>query len=69
MSYAPEARCGKWFDRGVDTKDYSVRMWEKLGFPRVLEEPLPKNYKGRFQYHYRLTRQEYGERRTGSSSI
>lgn len=47
-------------------KDYNVRsrrMWEKHGFTRVLEEPLlPQPQKGKWQYHYRLTRQEFIER-------
>jgi len=47
-------------------EDYNIRsrrMWEKHGFMRVLEEPLPQPQKGQWQYHYRLTRQEYIERR------
>ena len=43
-------------------EDYNVRsrrMWEKHGFTRVLEEPLPQPQKGKWQYHYRLTRQEF----------
>ena len=50
-------------------EDYNVRsrrMWEKHGFTRVMEEPLePQPQKGKWQYHYRLTRQEFiGRRRT-----
>jgi aminoglycoside 6'-N-acetyltransferase len=41
----------------------SVRMWEKLGFSRILAKPLPAHYKGQWEYHYRLTRQEFLERR------
>jgi RimJ/RimL family protein N-acetyltransferase len=48
-------------------EDYNVRsrrMWEKHGLTRVLEEPLePQPQKGQWQYHYRLTRQEFIERR------
>lgn len=48
-------------------EDYNIRsrrMWEKHGFTRVLEEPLePQPQKGKWQYHYRLTRQEFIERR------
>ncbi len=44
----------------------SVRMWEKLGFSRVLAKPLPQPQRGKYQYHYRLTRQEFIERRAGS---
>ncbi len=48
-------------------EDYNVRsrrMWEKHGFARILEEPLtPQPQKGQWQYHYRLTRQEFIQRR------
>ncbi|NLG25761.1 MAG: GNAT family N-acetyltransferase [Clostridiales bacterium] len=47
-------------------EDYNVRscrMWEKHGFTRVLSEPLPQPQKGRWQYHYRLTRAEFTDRR------
>jgi len=48
-------------------EDYNVRsrrVWEKHGFTRVLEELLePQPQKGKWQYHYRLTRQEYLERK------
>jgi len=46
-------------------EDYNVRsrrMWEKHGFTRVLEEPLPQPQKGQWQYHYRLTKQEHLQR-------
>lgn len=46
-------------------EDYNIRscrIWEKHGFRRVLEEELPQPQKGRYQYHYRLTRQEYVNR-------
>lgn len=37
-------------------------MWEKHKFKRVLEEELqPQQQKGKWQYHYRLTRQEFIE--------
>ena len=46
--------------------DYNIRsrrMWEKYGFTQVLKEPLePQPQKGKWQYHYRLTRQEFVER-------
>lgn len=56
---------------GVDVlhcfcEDYNVRsrrMWEKHGFTQVLAEPLPKGQKGRVQFHYRLTREAYIQRR------
>ncbi|MCL2058199.1 MAG: GNAT family N-acetyltransferase [Oscillospiraceae bacterium] len=48
-------------------EDYNVRsrrMWEKHGFARILEEPLePQPQKGKWQYHYRLTRQDFARRR------
>ena len=44
-------------------EDYNVRsrrVWEKHGFTQVLKEPLePQPQKGKWQYHYRLTREEY----------
>jgi aminoglycoside 6'-N-acetyltransferase len=43
-----------------DYNTRSKRMWEKHGFAKVLEEPLePQPQKGNWQYHYRLTRQEF----------
>jgi hypothetical protein len=42
----------------------SRRMWEKHGFTRILEEPLePQPQRGIWQYHYKLTRQEFINRR------
>jgi RimJ/RimL family protein N-acetyltransferase len=46
-------------------EDYNPRarrVWEKNGFTLALTEPLPQPQKGKFQYHYRFTRQEYIER-------
>jgi RimJ/RimL family protein N-acetyltransferase/SAM-dependent methyltransferase len=44
-------------------EDYNIRsrrVWEKNGFKQVLAEPLlPQPQKGKWQYHYRLTREEY----------
>ncbi len=43
-------------------EDYNVRsrrMWEKTGFSLVLTENLPQPQKGKYQFHYRLTREEY----------
>jgi RimJ/RimL family protein N-acetyltransferase len=38
----------------------SRRMWEKHGFTQALKEPLePQPQKGQWQYHYRLTKQDY----------
>lgn len=45
--------------------DYNVRsrrVWEKNGFSLVLTEELPQGQKGKLQYHWRLTREEYSER-------
>jgi hypothetical protein len=48
-------------------EDYNVRsrrMWEKHGLTRVLAESLtPQPQKGQWQYHYRITRREFIERR------
>lgn len=48
-------------------EDYNVRsrrMWEKHRFTRVLEEALnPQPQKGKWQYHYRLTRRDFIESR------
>ncbi|MEA4889017.1 MAG: GNAT family N-acetyltransferase [Clostridiaceae bacterium] len=47
-------------------EDYNIRsrrVWEKNGFTLVLTENLPQPQKGKFQYHYRLTRQDYSKRR------
>ncbi|MFD1177806.1 GNAT family N-acetyltransferase [Paenibacillus puldeungensis] len=62
------AFCGEYVDvLHCFCEDYNIRsqrMWEKHGFTRVLEEPLePQPQKGQWQYHYRLTRQEFIERR------
>jgi hypothetical protein len=46
-------------------EDYNIRsrrMWEKHGFTRILEVPLPQPQKGKWEYHYRLTRKEFIER-------
>ncbi|MCL1793958.1 MAG: GNAT family N-acetyltransferase [Oscillospiraceae bacterium] len=62
------AFCGEYVDAlHCFCEDYNVRsrrMWEKHGFVRVLQEPLePQPQKGQWQYHYRLTRREFIERR------
>jgi hypothetical protein len=47
-------------------EDYNIRsrrVWEKNSFTLVLTESLPQPQKGKYQYHYRLTRQEYIRRR------
>ncbi len=40
----------------------SCRVWEKNGFELILREPLEQPQKGKFQHHYRLTREEYENR-------
>jgi RimJ/RimL family protein N-acetyltransferase len=47
------------------SEDYNVRsckMWEKNGFSLILKEKLPQPQKGKYQYHYRLTSDEYTTR-------
>jgi aminoglycoside 6'-N-acetyltransferase len=46
-------------------EDYNIRsrrVWEKNGFTLALTEDLPQPQKGKYQYHYRLTCQEYIQR-------
>lgn len=43
-------------------EDYNVRccrVWEKNGFTLILSEVLPLPQKGKHQYHFRLTKEEY----------
>jgi aminoglycoside 6'-N-acetyltransferase len=42
-----------------DYNPRSRRMWEKSGFTLILTEALPQPQKGKYQYHFRLTREEY----------
>jgi aminoglycoside 6'-N-acetyltransferase len=42
-----------------DYNKRSQRVWEKNGFSLILEEALPQPQKGKIQYHYRLTKDEY----------
>lgn len=47
-------------------EDYNVRstrVWEKNGFSLVQADALPEGQKGKYQYHFRLTRQEYEKRK------
>ena len=47
-------------------EDYNTRarrMWEKNGFTLILSEDLPQPQKGKYQYHYRLTKEEYLDKR------
>ena len=62
------AFCGEYVDvLHCFCEDYNARsrrMWEKHGLTRILEEPLnPQPQKGKWQYHYRITRQEFTEYR------
>lgn len=46
-------------------EDYNIRscrVWEKNGFSLVQMDALPQPQKGKYQYHYRLTKQEYQKR-------
>ena len=43
-------------------EDYNIRskrVWEKNNFELILEEELPQPQKGKYQYHYRITKNEY----------
>ncbi len=45
-------------------EDYNIRsrrMWEKNGFKLIFAEALTQPQKGKYQYHFRLTREEYIE--------
>lgn len=37
----------------------SIRVFEKNGFTRILSEPLPQPQIGKFQYHWRLTQEDF----------
>lgn len=46
-------------------EDYNLRsqrIWQKNGFTLVRTDELPQPQKGKLQYHYALTRQEYVDR-------
>ncbi len=48
------------------SEDYNIRsrrMWEKNGFTLILSEDLPQPQKGKYQYHYRLTKEEYFDKK------
>ena len=47
-------------------EDYNIRsrrVWEKNGFSLVMTEEIPQPNKGKLQYHWRLTKDEYNERK------
>ncbi|MFC1948386.1 GNAT family N-acetyltransferase [Chloroflexota bacterium] len=44
------------------SEDYNIRsrmMWKKNGFTLILAEEIPQPQKGKYQYHYRLTKHAY----------
>ncbi len=46
-------------------EDYNIRsrrVWEKNGYTLAQVEPLPQPQRGKYRYHYRLTREEYVKR-------
>jgi RimJ/RimL family protein N-acetyltransferase len=50
-------------------EDYNIRsrrVWEKNGFTFIHSEPLQQPQKGKFQYHWRLTREDYIQNRRTS---
>lgn len=50
-------------------EDYNIRsrrVWEKNGFQLVFTEEIPQPHKGKVQYHWRLTKDEYQERKIES---
>jgi len=42
-----------------DYNKRSQKIFQKNGFTLIFEEALPLNYKGKMTYHYRLTKNEY----------
>ena len=47
-------------------EDYNIRsrrVWEKNGFSLIQMDALAQPQKGKYQYHYRLTKQEYENRK------
>jgi RimJ/RimL family protein N-acetyltransferase len=42
-----------------DYNPSSRRVWEKNGFSLILSEPLPQPQKGKWQHHWRLTREYF----------
>lgn len=46
-----------------DYNKRSQRMWQKHGFSLAMTEDLPQPQKGKFQYHYTLSRKQFVERR------
>ncbi len=53
-------------------EDYNIRsrrVWEKNGFTLILTEEIPQPSKGKLQYHWRLTKDEYDRRRDEESRV
>lgn len=49
------------------SEDYNIRskrVWEKNGFTLALMEEIPHPIKGKLQYHWRLTKDEYNDRKS-----
>jgi RimJ/RimL family protein N-acetyltransferase len=47
-------------------EDYNIRsrrVWEKNGFTLIFKEEIPQPHKGKLQYHWKLTKDEYDEHR------
>ena len=47
-------------------EDYNIRsrrVWEKNGFQLVLTEEIPQPHKGKLQFHWRLTKDEYEQQK------
>lgn len=42
-----------------DFNPRSMKVWEKNGFKLVYKKKEPESYKGKYEHHYRLTRDEY----------
>lgn len=53
-------------------EDYNVRsrrVWEKNGFKLVLAEELPPTSTGKYEFHWRLTSEEYRDALKGKQTI
>ena len=58
------------FTEGSHRKIIALLSWEKNGFSLALAETLPQSGKGKYQYHWRLTKIEYDirEKRMGGEN-
>lgn len=53
-------------------EDYNIRskrVWEKNGFQLILTEEIPQPHKGKLQYHWRLTKDEFFRRQNHDFSV